>query len=140
MPCLPHPSGCAAPKSPLAAVLIQVSFPGLLHQQHTPLLFSIVAPSRKMVSWPLPPVSPRCEGDEAVGRGGPLWQEGSREQQPMAAWRCQQHVRDLSGEAAHTGGCGRRSRALSGPTLVLFPSMLLLTASFSLPAELLSPS
>lgn len=84
---------------------------------------SAVAPSRKPVPWQS---SPRCERSKAVRHGEtrPLGQEGSGKQQPITASWCQQGFRSPSPRE-------RRSRALSGPILVLFPSTLLLTVSFS---------
>lgn len=131
MPCLPHPSSCAAPKSPCAAAVTQqrceLSRPLAPTEGTWTFALPSSCPSRKIVSWPVPAASPRCEGSEAVRHGGTA---GAGRVQRAAAHRSflvpAGFQTPFSRGAGHTGGWGRRSRAISGPAPLLSPSMLLL--------------
>lgn len=134
MPCLPHPSSCAAPKSPCAAAVTQQPCELSMPLAPTEGTWTFALPSSCplqengfLASACCQAGSPRCEGSEAVRHGGTT---GAGTVQRAAAHRCflvpAGFQTPFPGDAGHSGGWGRRSRALSGPAPLLSPSMLLL--------------
>lgn len=110
VPCLLHPSSCTAPKCHCAAAMTQLlcwlSRPLAPTEETRTFAILSTCPSRTMVTWPVPPASPRCEGCEAVDMAGPLGQEGLRQQQPITASWCQQGFRPPSPDGQVTQEAG----------------------------------